>query len=790
MLQRIAARLSSKARNYHIRSSYFRKSLVIVLLITCLPTTFIGISLYFIGVNRVETEVNKTHQLLLNQVTQQLDEELSRMEVSLSQWSFNPMFGDKLKTMDFPDNYVFTRELLQTLFVMQQTNPLIDEVYLYIDSNATMISSTRGVNVIPESEQAFHREFGKLVDGNKTMFWTRSLPLPGSQPDNPSVQTDFKYSLVHKLPRDSDDRYGAIIVRLNTSKLSSYFRDFADESISMLLDNQGDRLLTGDQALDKHALVTNQLRTDVMEHWSKQAQGTFLAAYPNTKYSVSYHTFSRLGTEWIFSTASDISKVSEPVVVMSRLILWISGIGYATAIVLSWLASHRLYQPISRLTGAIFKGGTSRGLKDGDELKLIEKEWNNLSRESRILQTRVEEQLPTLRESFILQLVQGRLSYMVEEELRTKIAYYGWETQDKQYTVLVAQLTGLSNTDGKFKEEDEQLVTFAAANIIDELTRLRLSQSYVINLQDLSVGIMIGLPSDLSSSAVKKELTQLSEDIISTLNHILKLQVTVCMGQISTELGRIPHLFEEASHTLRFRKLMETNQVIDMDTVLVTGDYTFRYPFEMEKELIHAIRLGQEEEALLRSADFVKELEKSVTVELSVQQAMSQLIGNLNNALLQAGFQVYSFHEGRDLYEELRQLRQTDEILKWLTTMIVTPYVREMNQTYHSQMTRTVERVIHVIEEKYMTDLSLEECADLLGVNASSLSKAFKQIKGMNYVDYVTQVRIEVSKKLLLETTLKINEIAEKVGYQHSWYNRVFKKFEGVTPSQFRENQL
>ncbi|MFC4102691.1 helix-turn-helix transcriptional regulator [Paenibacillus xanthanilyticus] len=786
MLNLITEKLHyKKSRATAFSSSFFRKSLIIVLLITCLPTSLLGVSLYFIGVNRVEAEVNRTHQLRLKLISEQIDQELSLLEVRLAKWVFNPTFGERVKTTNFADDFQFTRDLLRTLLVMQETNPFIAEIYMYVEDKA-LISSSKGVNVITASEAGRYESLQRLMHADQTMFWTKSLELPGIS-ESALTQTDFKYSLVHKLTGNTASPYGVLIVRLNPAKLSAYFDKDEEAQFAILLDQQGDWLIRGHQQQGDDLRFESQLHASVMKHWPQRKQDTFLSAFRDTEYTVSYYTFARLGTEWIFTTASDLSNLSKPVMFMSRLIIVVSMIGFFTAILLSWLASHKLYQPIGSLIRAIGKDKTDRAMEHGDELKFIEKEWQHLSRESHMLQTRVEEQLPTLREGFMLQLAQGRLYYLAEEELRARIAYYGWDTDDRQFTVMVVQLNGLDASGGKFKEDDEQLVTFAAANIIEELTRVRLEQAYVINFQDLSVGIVIGFPSGSDIASVKQELSQFAQDVISTLNAVLHLQLTVCIGQLSTELGSMPTMFEDVHHTLRFRRLMESNQIIHIDDELLTGDFTFRYPFEIEKELIYALRLGQEEEANAKAEAFIRELERNAGVQLFVHQAMSQLVGNINNALLQAGFHVYAFHAGQRLYEELLGLRHTEEMLKWLQKTIISPYVKEMNQNHQAHLTQTVEKVVRMVEESFMTDLSLEACADQLGVNVSSLSKFFKQVKGINYVDYLTNVRIETSKKLLLETDLKISEIAEKVGYQHSWYNRVFKKSEGVTPSQYRD---
>ncbi|MNV94816.1 HTH-type transcriptional regulator YesS [compost metagenome] len=57
----------------------------------------------------------------------------------------------------------------------------------------------------------------------------------------------------------------------------------------------------------------------------------------------------------------------------------------------------------------------------------------------------------------------------------------------------------------------------------------------------------------------------------------------------------------------------------------------------------------------------------------------------------------------------------------------------------------------------------------------------------MNYIDYLIQLRIDKAKELLTGTNLKIHDIAEQVGYQPSYFIRLFKKMEDMTPGQYRE---
>lgn len=104
-----------------------------------------------------------------------------------------------------------------------------------------------------------------------------------------------------------------------------------------------------------------------------------------------------------------------------------------------------------------------------------------------------------------------------------------------------------------------------------------------------------------------------------------------------------------------------------------------------------------------------------------------------------------------------------------------------------SNVNAVIERAIQIISKKYMEDLSLQIIADELNLHPVWLSQLFKKETGQTYLDFLTGKRMEQAKKLLRETSLKIYEIAESVGYhdlQH--FGSVFKKRVGQTPKEFR----
>jgi AraC-like DNA-binding protein len=84
-------------------------------------------------------------------------------------------------------------------------------------------------------------------------------------------------------------------------------------------------------------------------------------------------------------------------------------------------------------------------------------------------------------------------------------------------------------------------------------------------------------------------------------------------------------------------------------------------------------------------------------------------------------------------------------------------------------------------------ELSLTKVARFAHISANYLSEKFKEVAGINFVDYVARIRVGKARDLLRNSNLRVSEIAFAVGFQSlSQFNRVFKKLTRKSPTQFR----
>jgi AraC-like DNA-binding protein/ligand-binding sensor protein len=98
-----------------------------------------------------------------------------------------------------------------------------------------------------------------------------------------------------------------------------------------------------------------------------------------------------------------------------------------------------------------------------------------------------------------------------------------------------------------------------------------------------------------------------------------------------------------------------------------------------------------------------------------------------------------------------------------------------------------ITRAKEFIKQHQTEELSLGQVAKAVNTSTFYFCKMFKKATGLNFTDYVSRVRIESAKNLLLNPNLRISEIAYEAGFQSlTHFNRVFKKILGQSPTEYR----
>ena len=122
------------------------------------------------------------------------------------------------------------------------------------------------------------------------------------------------------------------------------------------------------------------------------------------------------------------------------------------------------------------------------------------------------------------------------------------------------------------------------------------------------------------------------------------------------------------------------------------------------------------------------------------------------------------------------------------TKAYVTKVIQCVQEEKKDKDIRPVREVKAYLEENYHQEISLNDLADMVSLNASYLSALFKKETGMTYTEYVMFCRLEKAKELLADTGKGIAEIADAVGYHDTrHFSKLFTRNIGLKPSEYRK---
>ncbi|MRH41472.1 response regulator [Aquibacillus halophilus] len=202
---------------------------------------------------------------------------------------------------------------------------------------------------------------------------------------------------------------------------------------------------------------------------------------------------------------------------------------------------------------------------------------------------------------------------------------------------------------------------------------------------------------------------------------------------------------------------------------------------QYEQQFFEHIRSGQWGEINATVTDLINRYEKEGTNLLQTQQHLMELLWLVSQVLNEMGVEIespiYPFQS-----TDYRQLRsETNHLLERL---------QQSYEERHANLeTDTIEQIKQYIIENAHQDISLDEIGRVVGLSPIYISKIFKEQLGVNYINFLTECRIEKAKKLMRDPEKSLKEITFEVGYHDpNYFSKVFKKMCHASPTEYRRN--
>lgn len=338
---------------------------------------------------------------------------------------------------------------------------------------------------------------------------------------------------------------------------------------------------------------------------------------------------------------------------------------------------------------------------------------------------------------------------------------------------------------------DWNLYRFAVSNIAIEVARKFFPNVEYTELHSTRA-LLIVHPETECSEELDRRLEKLGVRLIDSLSSYLKLGSRIGIGGLKDTWTKIFDSTEEAFRAIdqRAAKVSSSHEVFmyRKHDSSDQGNVTF-FPVKFTYKLATAMKASQESEAMQLVLEFMADLKTQEGVSRRyVQMLASELWGIITYSLYESGLVLEELFNHERITEEISNLIGPDQLESWLTDKVI-KICNSRQWRGSSKHRQVVEFMTSYVHEHYAEDLTLTELSDKVYISRNHLSIIFKNITGETFNNYLTRVRIEKARELLMERNMLVYEVAEQVGYKNiPYFSTLFKKMTGLNPTDLIKN--
>ncbi|MCZ8518304.1 MULTISPECIES: response regulator [Paenibacillus] len=281
---------------------------------------------------------------------------------------------------------------------------------------------------------------------------------------------------------------------------------------------------------------------------------------------------------------------------------------------------------------------------------------------------------------------------------------------------------------------------------------------------------------------------ELAHEINRAFEQTYGVQFHMGLGSVQPFPGGLRPSFEEARLALRQRNLLQMNQRVHEWREGMTEERAVLSLKPVKEKLTFAIlsRDAEKLEAVLREWEGKLNAEQIIT-ESVLEGWMEELSGLLDDWRTEL---LDSDAASQERAVITPPFDSSGNFSLGLWKERVRAALRTLMDRW-SFIQKRDDRLVHEIKQyldlNYKDEITLQDMAERFFLSKGNVSRKFKQVTSENLTEYLSRIRIEKAKNLLVNPSIRISQIAEWVGFQDDkYFSRVFKKLTGTTPREFR----
>ncbi|NOU94786.1 helix-turn-helix domain-containing protein [Paenibacillus sp. LMG 31456] len=495
---------------------------------------------------------------------------------------------------------------------------------------------------------------------------------------------------------------------------------------------------------------------------------------------VTYTTSSYNG--WTYLVAQPAYVVLKKVLYIKKITFTFAFVFLAVGLLIAYLIAYRNSRPLRNIMETIVEKTNGDGYYGSDAYRFIRDTVSQLIDNNQELQKKMEKQAPLVQAALFERLLKGE--YVAHKEISILLQHVGIEMRGKYFLAAILQLRGYdSGLDRDVLEELDVKRIMVKDILRDEMG----ANVHWHDVAEDQIALLIAFNSNNPEDrrAYIEEVIGNVSDIISTR---LNMTTRFGVGDTHEDLLNVSRSYEEAKRSLEYLSWRNMNGIMRFEE-LPQENNGYYYPSDLEHRMSNLAKAGEQEAvaSLLEELHEINFEERRLSVPM-LRLFMNEMWGTVVKLLPQVGVeegaaleQMKPFSADTASYDGLEKNYRS----------LVSVYFQVcefVNDHKKSQNVQLQEKILELLHESYaQTELCLDSVAEKMNISKGYLSQFFKEQTGVNFSDYLEELRMTHAKKLLSTTQLPVYEIAQQVGYSSSnTFCRAFKRINAVSTSEYR----
>lgn len=762
-----------------------KRTVVVLLLLLFLVVSMISFLSYWVATNRLKYETVNTHMALLGQIDHKLELMLQTIDKETIQMLEN---DDVKKFFDYTMSEEDSRDNMYRLNSYFRGIVNSGEFVYSLDMYSYVRKLLFSGNALREDQAPSDYEWiGSFEKEDKYSSWlpTRRLTLSTSNfPIYRNVVTLLRtYPLIHS----PGFRRGAVAINIKEEAVYQLLTDSHSRTLgdTFIADAEG-RIVS---SADKNKLGQNMSGSDVMSAVLKgQQEGNFRATIGGEPSSVFYVTSEFTG--WKIVNVVPEIQLNRPLIKVRNALIVIAAVLFVAAGVSAVLLGLWTFNPLNRFVANVSKKLKTHPLyagtewKPGTEFTNFENVVQHILTDSEQLQRQIKESKPIMKWRLLTEIL---TNYPVQNRnIGQYMDLVGVQLYPHYFIVMSAEFDRKSEIRSA---RDLHLYAYALCNVAEELINAE-CKGAAMEWEDGQCAIILSFDDeDVEQHAIRA--VAVAEMLKNFVQEHFKKTITIGIGSEVRELRDVPVSHKMSQEALKYKLVMGMGTIIAADDLRGYHSGQFHRLFAYTDTIVDSIKVLDEEKLHQQLHRWFEQLASLGVPPDIIRQLIVQLLMKAAVLAGELGVAQEDLIPAENVQEALEQHDSLELLREFVEGTLARFIAGIRHRRHHHEKNDAIEQVMRYIQLNYgNSELSLNALSDEFRMSVSHLSKMFKDYTGGNFIDYLMEIRIEKSKERLAETSDKVRDIAESVGYTNvNSFTRIFKKFTGLTPSEYRDRE-